>query len=69
MTHSATVISYLIYLIYPSEDRLSILEPASVSGGILRTWPDKYQALVDKRSNACIKDSAHEVSSKEQGDA
>jgi hypothetical protein len=35
-----------------TEDRLSILEPASVSGGILRTWPGKYQALVDKRPNA-----------------
>jgi len=59
------ILSYLSL----TEDRLSILEPASVSGGILRTWPGKYQVLVHKRPNACIKGSVHDVSSKEQKDA
>jgi hypothetical protein len=45
----SNILSYLSL----TEDRLSVLEPASVSGGILRTWPGKYQALVDKRSE-CV---------------
>lgn len=62
----STILSHQLSL---PEDKTPVLEPASTTGGILRTWAGKYQALVDGPPNASVKGSAYEVISKEHEDA
>ncbi|KUJ19566.1 uncharacterized protein LY89DRAFT_562361, partial [Mollisia scopiformis] len=46
-----------------------ILWPATVRGGVLKTWAGKYRALVDGAESSVIDGSAYEVQSKAQEDA
>ena len=44
------------------------LVPASISGGLIKSWAGKYKALVDGASTDYVHGSAYEVTSKEQED-
>lgn len=46
-----------------------ILWPASVRGGVLKTWAGKYRALIDGTETSVVEGHAFEVHSKEQDDA
>ncbi|KAF8848708.1 hypothetical protein BDZ45DRAFT_718552 [Acephala macrosclerotiorum] len=46
-----------------------MLWPASVKGGVLRTWAGEYRALVDGRDVDVVDGKAYEVESKEHEDA
>ena len=45
------------------------LEPTSVTGGIVRAWAGKYQALVDEPLHSCVAGYIYKVSCKEYEDA
>ena len=45
------------------------MEPASISGGLIKTWHGKYKALVNGASTDIVHGSAYEISSKEQEEA
>lgn len=51
------------------EDKISLLAPAIISGGVIKTWASKYKALVDGSSSCLVKGSAFQVMSREQEDA
>ena len=51
------------------EARIPILVPASISGGLIRSWNSKYKALVDGASTDYVHGSAYEVISREREDA
>ena len=51
------------------ETEHSLLVPATISGGIIKTWQGKYNALVDGPSTAPVNGSAYEVTTKEREDA
>lgn len=42
-----------------------VLEPASVAGGIIKSWGGKYKALVDGPKTACVGGWAYQVQTKE----
>ena len=44
------------------------LIPASISGGLVKSWAGKYKALVDGASTDYVHGSAYEVTSREQED-
>jgi len=46
-----------------------ILVPASISGGLIKTWHGKYKALVDGADTDSVYGSAYEVTSKEREEA
>lgn len=59
----------LTRLISLSDAEPPIVEPASISGGLIKTWHGKYKALVDGGSNDVVHGSAYEITSKEQEEA
>lgn len=55
----------------PEEANLPVLYPASVNGGVVRTWAGKYRALVDSPSghkSSIVMGYAYLVQSKEEED-
>ncbi len=46
-----------------------ILVPASISGGLVKTWQAKYEALVNGASTDYVHGSAYEVTSREREEA
>ena len=50
------------------EAEIPLLVPASISGGQIKTWNGKYNALVDGRSGDHVRGSAYQVTSKERED-
>ena len=58
----------LTRLLSPSEAGPPTLVPASISGGLIKSWAGKYKALVDGASTDYVHGSAYEVTSKEQED-
>ena len=59
----------LTRLLSLSEAESPILEPASISGGIIKTWHGIYKALVDGATSDVVHGSAYEITSKEQEEA
>lgn len=59
----------LTRLLSLSEAEPPILEPASISGGLIKTWHGIYKALVDGASTDFVHGSAYEIASKEQEEA
>lgn len=45
------------------------LRPATIRGGVLKTWAGEYKALVDGPANACVEGFAYCVLTKEHEDA
>ena len=58
----------LTRLLSPSGAGPPTLVPASISGGLIKAWAGKYEALVDGASTDYIHGSAYEVTSREQED-
>lgn len=60
----------LSHVLSVSEAEVPDLRPATVEGGLMKTWGDgKYNALVDGPMGACLEGSAYLVCSKEDEDA
>ena len=59
----------LTRLLSSSEAGPSTLVPASISGGLIKSWAGKYKALVDGASTDYVHGSACEITSREQEDA
>ena len=59
----------LTRLLSLSEAESPTLIPASISGGLIKSWAGKYKALVDGASTDYVHGSAYEVTSREQEDA
>ena len=58
----------LTRLLSPSEAGSPALVPASISGGLIKSWAGKYKALVDGASTDYVNGSAYEVTSREEED-
>lgn len=56
----------LARLLSLSEAESPILEPARISGGLIKTWHSKYKALIDGASTDYVHGSAYKVTSKER---
>ena len=58
----------LTRLLSPSEAGPPTLIPASISGGLIKSWAGKYKALVDGANTDHVHGSAYEVTSREEED-
>lgn len=61
--------SFLSRLLSLPEAEYPILVPATVSGGIIKTWQDKYNALVDGAPTDYVHGSTYKVTTKEREEA
>lgn len=61
--------AFLTRLLSLPETEHPLLVPANISRGIIKTWQDKYNALVDGASADCVHGLAHRVTTKEREEA
>lgn len=61
--------AFLTRLLALPDTEHPLLVPANISGGIVKTWQDKYNALVDGASTDCVHGSAYRVTTKEREEA
>lgn len=60
---------FLSRLLSLPEAEHPLLVPATISSGIVKTWKDRYNALVDGESTDYVHGSAYEVTTKEREEA
>ncbi|CAD6567769.1 MAG: hypothetical protein ASARMPREDX12_000235 [Alectoria sarmentosa] len=61
--------AFLTRLLSLPEAEHPVLVPASISRGVVKTWQDKYNALVDGASTDCVHGVAYRVTTKEREEA